>query len=490
MKKKGSITIFLALILSLILSLVCAGIESARTAAARTQILNSVDIGLYSLFGQYDQAMLEEYDLFAIDACGTDGMLNLSAVYDRFEEYMKPVLRQNSQKLVLEQGGISGYDVLTDGEGSLFYRQVSDFMKKTFGSQGIQYLFGKMEERQRKTTEAERLGEQTENGDPLSSYDSEMNRASRESQEAKEQMEEQGGAEGADAFTDGTAPADVENPIPIIKRVRKMGLLELVIPGGKSVSDGTAAGQELVSGRTLQTGIPVSDMEAGEDSYISGLLFQQYLMNHLGNYTEPGEGALKYQTEYVVAGKDSDVENLKSVAGKLLLIREGVNLASLMADSAKRGQVRALSMAIAAGFLIPPAAFIIEGALLLCWSFAESVLDVRELLDGGKVALVKSPQEWQLSLSNLPHLLEGLDSVRRSSEGGMSYEDYLQVLLLARQKQEKVMRTMDMLELDLRKLKNKENFRLDSCIVALEASVDVRANRRKTFTVSRPYWYE
>ena len=36
--KKGSITIFLALILSLLLSLVCTSIESVRMAAARTQI--------------------------------------------------------------------------------------------------------------------------------------------------------------------------------------------------------------------------------------------------------------------------------------------------------------------------------------------------------------------------------------------------------------------------------------------------------------------
>ena len=44
--KKGSITIFLALILSLLLSLVCTSIESVRMAAARTQILSGLDIGL------------------------------------------------------------------------------------------------------------------------------------------------------------------------------------------------------------------------------------------------------------------------------------------------------------------------------------------------------------------------------------------------------------------------------------------------------------
>ena len=70
--KKGSITIFLALVLSLMVSLVSASIESCRMAAARAQILSSVDIGLYSLFGQYDRTLLEELDLFALDASGKD----------------------------------------------------------------------------------------------------------------------------------------------------------------------------------------------------------------------------------------------------------------------------------------------------------------------------------------------------------------------------------------------------------------------------------
>mgnify|MGYP007049140815 CR=1 FL=1 len=37
-KERGSITLFLALILSLLLSLVCTSIESVRMASARTQI--------------------------------------------------------------------------------------------------------------------------------------------------------------------------------------------------------------------------------------------------------------------------------------------------------------------------------------------------------------------------------------------------------------------------------------------------------------------
>lgn len=80
------------------------------------------------------------------------------------------------------------------------------------------------------------------------------------------------------------------------------------------------------------------------------------------------------------------MDNLKSVAAKLLFIREGVNFACLMADTGKRAQAEALATAIAAGFLVPPAAVVIETALILCWAFAESVLDVRELFAGADSA--------------------------------------------------------------------------------------------------------
>lgn len=160
-----------------------------------------------------------------------------------------------------------------------------------------------------------------------------------------------------------------------------------------------------------------------------------------------------------------------------------------MADAGKRAQIQALSLAIASGFLIPPAAVVIEAALILCWSFAESILDLRELFHGGRVPLTKTAATWQLSLENLPNLLEGLDSQRRDAKGGMSYEDYLQVLLLSKSKAVKLTRGMDMIEVEIRSTKGKESFRLDCCIEAAEISADVDANRKQTFSVTRQYSY-
>ena len=178
---KGSITIFLALILSLVLSLVCASIESVRMAAARTQILNSMDIGLYSLFGQYDRTLLEDYELFALYAGGKEE-LDMASVYDDFQTYMKPVLKQNSQKLELLQGGFNGYQLLSDGKGEIFYQQAVQYMRETLGSQGVQTLLGKLKDQEKKTEDAEKKGEQAENKGTLDSYDSAITDAAQKSE--------------------------------------------------------------------------------------------------------------------------------------------------------------------------------------------------------------------------------------------------------------------------------------------------------------------
>ena len=489
MVKRGSITVFLALILSLVTALVCTGIESVRMAAARTQILNGADIGLYSLFGQFDREMLKDYDLFLLDGSCGQGSLDLASVYDNFSSYMKPVLKQNSQKLSVVQGGFSAYRLLTDEGGEPFYNQVVQYMKETLGSQGVSLLLDKMKDRKEKTDQAEQAGQKAENGDIIENYDAEMEENNRKNEEALAEAEknpEGGELEDGDNVT--APPQKVVNPISIIRRIRKMGILELVIPGNKGVYDGQVQAGTLLSRREKQKGMPMYEPEKTDTSYTSQILFQQYLMEKLGNYSAPGKGALKYQTEYILGGKTGDIENLKSVAGRLLLIREGVNMVHLVSDGTKRAQAAGLASAIASAFLIPPATGVIEAAILLCWAFGESILDVRELFDGGKVPLVKSAADWQLSLENLPELLNGLDSVRRGSEDGMSYEDYLQVLLLGVSREEKITRAMDMIELCVRE-KGRKNFRMDSCIVAAEISVDVKANKRKVFNVTRAYGY-
>ena len=368
-------------------------------------------------------------------------------------------------------------------------------MRETLGSQGVQTLLGKLKDQEKKTESAEKKGEQAENGGTLDSYDSAVTDAAQKSEEAKKEQEERkdqgdfGTGDGGEDFTGGV-DKKVENPIPIIRRVRKMGLLDLVVPSDRGISDAVTDRKTLASGRKLQTGLTMDSDIQSDNSYTSSILFGQYLLKKLGNYRRPAATGLNYQVEYILGGKNSDRENLKSVAAKLLVIRQGVNMAYLLSDGGKRIQIETLSLAIASGFLIPPAAAVIEAALIFCWAFAESILDVRELFAGGHVPLVKKSSDWQLSLSNLSNILDRLDSSRKDSQNGMSYEDYLQVLFVTKGKQEKVFRGMDMIECSIREKGKRPGFQMDHCITALEASADVKANKRKTFTVTRQYAYE
>ena len=65
----------------------------------------------------------------------------------------------------------------------------------------------------------------------------------------------------------------------------------------------------------------------------------------------------------------------------------------------------------------------------------------------------------------------------------------MQIFLLTTLKAQKVKGGMEMIESSCREMEDWNDFCLDHCITALEASVDVKANKRKVFTVTREYHY-
>ena len=490
---RGSITVFMALILSLLVGLCYAGIRSVRSAAARVQALSAVDVGLYSLFAQYDRALLDQYDIFALDASGGDGLLEMGPLYGAFEKYMNGVLTQNSQSLWAVQGGFSGYALLTDDGGEVFYRQVVRYMKDTIWAQGISLVQARLFDRAAITSSQEAVGQEARERGTLSQYEEELSDAARRSEEERARREREARAGivlEEDFVSDHPNDRTVVNPIPVIKSIRQMGILSLVLPPTQAVSEARMGEESFPSRRQNQQGMYMSSWDQSDLGVVSDLLFQQYLLKKLSHYRRPSSLGLSYQVEYILGGKTCDRENLEEVATRLLVIREGVNAASIASDPVKMGQASSLALGIASGFLIPPAAGVIQSALVLSWAFAESILDVRELFCGGRVPLVKLPSQWQLSLENLPHLLERLDTDRRSDPMGLSYEDYLQILLLAKSRQEKTMRALDMVEQSLREQPHWANFRLDSCVVAVDVSVDILSGMDTVYTVDRMYGYQ
>lgn len=484
MEKRGSVTVFFALILSLLITLVVSSFWSAQMAAARVQIANGAEIGLYSLFAQYDSSLLEEFHLFYLDGGFRQGELNMGKVYDTVTSYMDPVLHQNYQNLQLESGGITGYRLATDNHGESFRQQASAYMRETLGTQGIQLLLEKVERGSADVQEQQNTKENAQQGNSLEDYDRALSEATGSGEEQEGVVEIEPGSEVEEV----TPP--VENPIDTIRSIQQMGILELVLTDPSAVSQKTVDVSAVVSNRTLQKGMGIFEGQETEETAAENLLFQEYILRQVGNFQRPAQNAqLEYLCEYIIGKNGSDVENLKSVAHRLLVIREGINFVYLLGDAPKRAQAASLAAAISSALLIPMASGIVEMVLLGCWAYGESILDVRELFAGGKIPLIKSTSNWQLELENLGQLLQRMDTDRREDAQGMDYEEYLRVLLYLEEQQTKTMKCLDVFELTVRAAEGHEQFRMDSCLDALEVSMDVRANNRKTFCITRQYRY-
>lgn len=276
-----------------------------------------------------------------------------------------------------------------------------------------------------------------------------------------------------------------EDPAEAVSTARKWGILALVVPSSRSVSAGKADIHSFPSHRTLDSGmemIPTS-YEASDGK----LLLTEYLLENFPSFTdEENQDGLNYQVEYAIVGKKSDEENLRGTARRLLWLREAANMVYLMKTPDKRALCESTAEAICSALLIPEAAPALAFAIETGWAYGESVLDVQELLDGGKIALVKDDDSWQLDYGALATFWKG--SCRHSSKHGLNYEEYLRLLVLAGSESKMTRSLMDLTEYHLRQ-NGRQNFRIDCCVDALRVEVAASAGS-VPYTCSRSYGYD
>ena len=473
MARKGSITAFLSLLLGILLVLVSVCYTSVRMASSRTQILCGADIGLYSLFGQYDREIFDHYGLLLLDSGGSGGLLDPGAVYQSFRHYMDPVLKENHQSLNVEGGGFTGYRLITDFGGEPFFRQAVREEKENPLDPGVPSL-EQLESWKNEFRAASDTAESL-NGEEI------LNACEREIQAARERsraLEEQ------ELLTAGPDLTEVKLPVSLFRSWLQAGPEAQV---GISVSDLVSQPRigTVLSRRSLQQGMGMYDSFCVSDSPGEEMLFQGYLGDRFGDFLNPSSCGIRNELEYMIFGKDSDQEDMEEMLRRLLKLRLGADYRYL--EGNEEGQIRALALEICSYYPEPPSLEILEKAIRYCWAYAESTLEVRQLLNGGRNTFPVQGSGWLLPLSQLPSFAQLL--VSASGGEGMNYDDYLQTFLFMVSKEDKVMRAMDCLEQEQRS-GGRSGFMLDSCITAAEISVDVHANGRKEFHLVRAYSYE
>lgn len=476
--KEGYLTVYLALCLTVILSLYLALIDSARRNGAGLEALCAAEAGMQSVMAEYHRELSRQYNLFAVDSSyGTK-----SSGRGRTGEHLAEYVRRNLDcgdvllggylyrdffGLCLESAEVSGVSLMTDGNGAVFRRRAIEAVRDDVGLHLLEELKGWM---------------QSVRVNGLDAPDTETER-----RELEKELEGYNGRE-IETLDGESVQVEIQNPAEALEEVSRQGILRLTVADCESLSAAVINSGGLIQSRMAQGKNSLGNLETTQaDSLTDRFFFQEYLLRYMGSYgDEREEDVLKYQIEYLIAGNDSDVDNLRSVVGRICAIREAANALYLLSSSEKRLEIQGAALVACGLLLLPWLIPVLEAAILLGWAFAESVYDVKSLLSGGCIPLLKDDDSWHYGLETA---LKG-DLGEATAEGqGLSYRDYLRILMFLTDLDVLTARAMNMVEADIRLTPGNGDFRLDACCDRLEMQVEISSSFGYAFRIQRERSY-
>jgi hypothetical protein len=200
------------------------------------------------------------------------------------------------------------------------------------------------------------------------------------------------------------------------------------------------------------------------DAGVANVKINEYILSHFNNETRQDiakDAFFRNEVEYILYGNLSDRQNLSRFRRDFVLFRAALNASHIAFDYEKMTLVRVL--AAPAG----PFRAAAEAAIIAAWSLAEAENDARRLMAGQNVAFNKTDDTWALSLDNAIRTREVTDDEgnvvgvtatprRRSgyisprSSEGLAYTDYLRTFLFLQRRETKLVRIMDLIQLNFR----------------------------------------
>lgn len=474
----GYLTVYLALTMAVLLSLFFALVEGVRSNAIRMETECVTEIGLDSILAEYHRELLKQYNLFAVDSSyGT-----ADAGHENVKQHLQTYLERNlSQEdiflsdflyrdfLALSVGSVemTGVSVLTDGNGAVFRRRAAEAVKDDCNLTLLKNL-----EQWMRTVESKGLRE---------------NNIAAQKQEVDHKIQSFDGKEVQISESEWTT-VQIENPTEELEKIRRKGILTTVIEDQEALSAKSLRSENLIAAR-MERGeinkgnIPISE-QTEEERFWNQLLFQEYLMHYMGYYgSEKENSALSYQIEYLLVGKDGDTENLKSVVNQICAIREAANALYIFSDKEKCTEAEIAATVIAVLLQVPELAKPLKMTLLLGWAYAESVHDMKLLMAGERVPLLKDAESWYYSMENALRL--GEESESSGESRGLCYADYLRLLLMFEDLDAVTCRAMNMVEADIRMSPGNAAFRLDACYDEVEFRLCVESKYGYEYEIRR-----
>lgn len=193
---------------------------------------------------------------------------------------------------------------------------------------------------------------------------------------------------------------------------------------------------------------------------------------------------LRSEMEYLVYGKQSDTANEAAVYATIMGERLANNVGAMYLNKKVKGACHSAAIAASAAieFLVPETVFF--WIFLTAWATAETVIEMDYLISGGyKVPLLKTKDN--LLLADSPSQ-SGTQLISHYGKKGIfvTYEDYLLILLLLKGSDTRVMRTADLIEMNMKK-NGQSDFKMTEAYTTLHA--DTRLSIRYLFGSVMPF---
>ena len=458
----GYVTVFFTASIAIIMSLILGLFVSIRENAIRVKTVSAIDTAMTSVFAEYNKELWKQYGLIFVDS----SYMTQSYGMKLSEEHLKECIDRNFDECRL--GLIGGTDLLklecsqaetmavclaTDDQAAAIKHQAINLMKYHYKIAYIDRVVDWLK--------------------IIEDYNLSGGASYEEAFSAAGILDSKYGVDYSGWLPSDSGGNNISEdtvwPWSILKRVAGVDNISTI-----KTDTGTYAGK-----RDLNKGNLKCEYEESASDFF---YLREYALLKCGNYITEKEGSvLKYQSEYLVSGKGSDCDNLASVARRIMVIREAANMITLLSDGDKMNRISIFCTGICAALGIPEATELLETIIIAYWVNLESKADLKIIMNGGKIPLIKDSSQW---ITGIGSFILGTDSTDSGGEG-LSYEDYLRIFIYLTGEKKIVLRLTDIIEMDIRNTSGNEYFRLDNCFDLWKAEVHVKSDHGFDFTAIR-----
>lgn len=467
--KKASLSVFFSMILVVTMTLVFTLNECVRAYELAYFAKLATTSAAESTFAEYNAYLWEKYKILALDMGYGKAEGGISSVERRMASYaeanVNPAEGMTYARMYTDKATAKEYSILTDDDGAGVVYQGVRATKE-----GL--LIDVLENVSSNIKDIENIEE--------SDVDSKVNEGERQLSQAKEELRrKREEAENDDDPNtnpeDYPEPEEVEdNPLDAFNRMKQSaakGMLATVISDPGIISEEKMDKSLSPSGRALAEGNYTTSVD---NNLIDKALFAEYLVQTYGFYTDlKGHDGVKYELEYLVSGNEIDSENLESVVMKLMAVREGANFATIMKNESLKAQAGVLAATLTS--FQPELYEVVKVAIIAAWAYVESTLDVRLLLKGGKVPIMKDVSQWTSDVAHLSSFLN-VNKTAKETQKGISYKEYLLGLIALTPQSELGIRCCDVMENALHTQEDYVNVKMDNMIYRGVFELEYSAN--------------